>query len=165
MRPSIKPVALALCAIALSACQTTQEELIASKKSALELRSIQHRNFETPDTAKVFRSVIAVMQDLGYAITTVEPEAGVVTGNKLAKLNLTASVTPKGTTATSVRANANIRTQHQVKTYHQVDDPLFYQQRFFDPLAQALFLDALYDDEAGPPKSLANEEAAPAKKQ
>jgi hypothetical protein len=142
--------------LGLGACQTIKEELILSKKSALELRSVQSRRFPTDDKAKVYRSVISMMQDLGYALTSVEPEGGVVSGNKLAQLRLTATVTPKGTDEVTVRANASVRTDLRVKTYHQVDSAEFYQQRFFEPLSQALFLDALYDEEAGPPAELVN---------
>jgi len=137
-----------LLAMSLSACQTTKE-VVLSQKGALELRSIQSRVFETPDDRKVYRAVISVMQDLGYALTSVEPEAGVISGNKLAMLDLTAAVNKKGEGATIVRANAIVKVNHQAVP-HQVDSPEFYQQRFFEPLSQALFLDALYDEESAP---------------
>ncbi len=135
--------------LALSACQTTNPEVVQSKKSALELRNIQSRVYETSEQGKVFRAVISVLQDLGYAITSVEPEAGVISGNKLAQLDITAAVSKKGADKTSVRANAIIKigTQAQAPS-HQVDSAEFYQKRFFEPLSQALFLDTIYDDEA-----------------
>ncbi|MCW8914645.1 MAG: hypothetical protein OQK24_02195 [Magnetovibrio sp.] len=137
---------IAVLVLGLSACQTTGDQVVMSKKSALELRNIQSRIFETSDQSKIYRSVITVMQDLGYAITTVEPEAGIISGNKLAKLDLTAAVSQKDENSTRVRANAIVRVQPNFPA-HQVDGAEFYQQRFFEPLAQALFLDALYDDE------------------
>lgn len=146
---TISPVVMsALLVLSLSACQTTKD-VVLSEKSALELRSIQSRIFETPDERKVFRAIISVMQDLGYALTSVEPEAGVVSGNKLAMLDLTVAVNRKGTDATVVRSNAIVKVNHQAIP-HQVDSPEFYQQRFFEPLSQALFLDALYDEDANP---------------
>lgn len=143
-------VLLALLSLSVSACQTTQD-VVLSQKSALELRSIQSRVFETSDERKVFRAVISVMQDLGYSMTSVEPEAGVISGNKLAMLDLTATVNKKGDDATAVRANAIVKVNYQTVP-HQVDSPEFYQQRFFAPLSQALFLDALYDEDAMPPE-------------
>lgn len=131
-------------ALALSGCKT--DDVVMSSKPATELRSIQSRVFETGDEAKVYRSILAVMQDLGYALTTIEPEAGVVGGNKLATLDLTAAVTTKDDERTSVRANAIVRPQPE-QPRHQVDSAEFYQQRFFEPLSKALFLDALLDDE------------------
>lgn len=149
MPKSIHPVILSLLfTLSLSACQTTKE-VVLSQKNALELRSIQSRIFETPDERKVFRAIISVMQDLGYALTSVEPEAGVVSGNKLAMLDLTAAVNKKGAETTVVRANAIVKVNHQAVP-HQVDSPEFYQQRFFEPLSQALFLDALYDEDSVP---------------
>ena len=136
-----------LLSLALSACQTTEPKVVLSTKSALELRNIQSRVYETPEQGKVFRAVISVMQDLGYAITSVEPEAGVISGNKLATLDMTAAVSKKGTEQTLVRSNTMIKMGVPATSSHQVDSAEFYQKRFFEPLSQALFLDALYDEE------------------
>ncbi len=133
-------------AVTLSACQTVDQSVVLSTKSALELRNAQSRIFETDDQNKVYRSVIAVMQDLGYSINTVEPEAGVVTGNKLAQLDLTATVSERNPQSVRVRANAVVRVRFQGRP-HQVDSPEFYQTRFFEPLSKALFLDALLDED------------------
>lgn len=145
--------------VSLSACQTTKE-VVLSQKGALELRSIQSRVYETADEQKVFRAIISVMQDLGYAITSVEPEAGVISGNKLAQLDLTAAINKKGTESTSVRANAIVKITPQAVP-HQVDSAEFYQQRFFEPLSQALFLDALYDEGASPSDVVAAQQTQP----
>lgn len=136
-----------LVTMVLSGCVTTQEpEVIMSTKGAVELRAIQSRKFETPDDKKVYRAIISVMLDLGYAITSLEPEARTITGNKLAQLTLTATIPASDAVSTTVRANAIVRTapQKQVAPV-QVDGAEFYQTRFFDPLAQALFLEALYE--------------------
>lgn len=139
--PLVMPFLLVLL---LSACQTTKE-VVLSEKSALELRTIQSRIFDTSENAKVYRAVISVMQDLGYAITSVEPESGLISGNKLAQLDLTAVVNEKGDNQTVVRANAIVQ-PHRSVAPSQVDSAEFYQKRFFEPLAQALFLNALYDE-------------------
>lgn len=144
LRPQIIPIFLVL---SLAACVTNQPPpIVLSKKSAVELRSMQTRVFETPDEHKVYRAILSVMQDLGYAITSLEPDSGVVTGNKLAQLNLTAAISSSNDKTTTVRANAVVQINSRKMTpRHQVDDPEFYQKRFFDPLSQALFLDAIYD--------------------
>ena len=139
----------------LAGCATDQEPpVIMSQKSAVELRSMQSRTFETPDEKKVFRAILAVMLDLGYAITSLEPKAGTITGNKLAQLKLTASISASNSRTTTVRANAVVKTNPQkLAPPHQVDSAEFYQKRFFEPLSQALFLDAIYEDT---PKSSQN---------
>ncbi|MBF0247419.1 MAG: hypothetical protein HQL36_05035 [Alphaproteobacteria bacterium] len=153
IRNSLGAGALILAAFSLMGCQT--DEVILSKKGALELRNMQSRVYETGDQSKVYRAVLSVMQDLGYAITTVEPEAGVVSGNKLALLDLTAAINEKQDERTVVRANAIVRTHYQ-QPRHQVDSAEFYQQRFFEPLSQALFLDALYDEDPAPAEEVVN---------
>lgn len=143
----ILPVVTVLFSFGLTGCVTTQEpSVVLSKKSAVKLRAMQSRTFETPDEKKVFRAILAVMLDLGYAVTSLEPKAGTITGNKLAQLNLTASISGSSDKTTTVRANAVVKTNPQKLTPpHQVDSPEFYQKRFFEPLSQALFLEALYE--------------------
>jgi hypothetical protein len=105
---------------------------------------MQSRTFEEPDEKKVFRAILAVMLDLGYAVTSLEPNAGTITGNKLAQLTLTASIATSNENTTTVRANSVIKeTPQKLSPPHQVDNPEFYQKRFFEPLSQALFLDAM----------------------
>ena len=140
---------LVLAVLALAGCATSQPEVIVSSKSAVELRSMQSRAFETGDKRTVYRAVLATLQDLGYTVTGLEPEAGTVTGDKLARLTLTASVYSRGATRTIVRANAIVKLGPQVQQGHQVDAPEFYQKRFFEPLSKALFLEALQVEESG----------------
>jgi hypothetical protein len=147
------PIISALLIFSLVGCVANQEPpVVLSKKSAVKLRAMQSRTFETPDERKVFRAILAVMLDLGYAVTSLEPKAGTITGNKLAQLNLTASISASDEKTTTVRANAVVKVNPQKLTPpHQVDLPEFYQKRFFEPLSQALFLDAMYETA---PKSL-----------
>lgn len=126
----------------VSGCQTTQSHIM-SEKPALELRSMQSRVFETPDRNKVYRAIIYTFQDLGYSITKVEPEAGTVSASKLAMLWMTATVYPRGEERTIVRSNAIVKMMPTAPNGYQVDNPEFYQQRFFEPLEKALFLTAL----------------------
>ena len=145
------PVIVLLAALSLGACATQQPETILSQKSAVELRSMQSRAFETGDQPKVYRAVLATFQDLGYTITKVEPAAGTVSADKLARLSMTASVYPRGDNRTIVRSNAVVKVGPKGDQGHQVDAPEFYQQRFFEPLSKALFLTALHVDEADQP--------------
>ena len=132
-----------LCAsLGLAACQMPQQTppVVLSTKSAVELRSMQSRAFDTTDRLKTLRTVIATLQDLGYKIDKVEPQAGTVSATKLALLRLTATVYPHGASQLAVRANALVKLRNGDT---QVDDPSFYQKLFFEPLAKAMFLTAL----------------------
>jgi hypothetical protein len=138
--------AVALFALGLGGCQTTgQQEVLLSQKSSVELRAMQSRAFDTTDRLGTLRTVIATLQDLGYTIGKVEPEAGTVSADKFGYLHLTATVYPRGETQLIVRANVIVAVLVQRKT--QVDSPEFYQKLFFEPLAQAMFLTALQVEE------------------
>lgn len=128
-------------ALGIAGCQTSeQSRVVLSTKSPVELRAMQARAFETTDRDKTLRTVIATFQDLGYGIDKVEPAAGTVSATKLAKLRMTATVYPRGQSQTMVRGNALVLNPG---VESQVDDPAFYQQLFFEPLAKAMFLTAL----------------------
>lgn len=152
---------LAVAAVALLAGCQPRHELVLSTKSAVELRTMQTRAFDTRDRNKTLRTIIATLQDLGYNIDKVEAGAGTVTATKLAALRLTATVYARGETQTIVRANAQVSMPNQNS---QVDDPTFYQQLFFEPLAKAMFLAALdvQDAEDAPAGGKAAEPPKPA---
>jgi hypothetical protein len=160
-------VGVVLIGLSITACQTapSQPQLTLSKKTATELRSIQSRVFETEDRAKTVRAVIATLQDLGYSIDKVEPAAGTVTGTKLSQLRLTATVYPRGEKRMIVRSNAIVRMPNQNAVENQVDDPVFYQQLFFEPLSKAMFLSALQVNDADdpPPAGQVTQSASPRK--
>lgn len=141
------PLLAVFSVLGLTACAAPQQpSVILSEKSAVELRSIQTRTFETPDERKVYRAMLSVMQDLGYAITSVEPKSGIIVGNKLAQLDLTTVISSSNEISTTVRANAVVKIfPHEQAPSYQVDSPEFYQDRFFEPLSQALFLDSMYE--------------------
>ena len=123
-----------------AACQSAPPPAVMSNKSAVELRAIESRQFQTGDRKAMLRSVIATLQDLGYSIDKVAATPGSVTATKLAALVLTVSLYPENSTTTVVRTNAMISVPPKI---YQVDSPIFYQKDFFDPLAHALQLDAL----------------------
>ena len=119
--------------ILLSACLALAGCANNSTQSALDvgsdqvqLRQIQSRAFDTTDKAKTLRTVIAVLQDLGFVIDKADLELGTVTATKLDGYALRMSV--------SVRANG----QYQEEA---VTDPAPYQS-FFNSLAKGMFLTA-----------------------
>jgi hypothetical protein len=150
MRASVV-VVVAFVALAVSACQTTKpQEVLLSQKSPVELRAMQGRVYDTTDRPKTIRTVIATLQDLGYSIEKVEAGAGTVSARKLAQLEMTVSVFPRGQRQMTVRANAVVRTEVGAS---QVDAPEFYQQLFFEPLSKALFLTASQEELSEAPTS------------
>jgi hypothetical protein len=143
----VKTVLVVAVAGFLVGCASKQPSLILSKKGAVELRAMQSRAFDTGNRNKVFRGIVATFQDLGYSVLKVEPTAGTVTADKLARLKMTATVYPRNGDRMIVRSNAIIK-MCPACVGHQVDEPKFYQQRFFEPLSKAIFLQALQIEDA-----------------
>jgi hypothetical protein len=133
-------LAVLLLSTGLAACQAAPDEPLLSKKSAVELRAIQSRAFDTADREAVLRAMIATLQDLGYSLDKVEASAGTVTATKLARLKMTTASYPHGTTQTVVRANAIVAIGPQK---HQVDDAEFYRVDFFEPFSRTMNLQAM----------------------
>lgn len=117
-------------------CATTQQRLLDSEQSQLELRSFQSRAFDTIDKSTTLRTIIATLQDLGFVIDKADDVLGTVSATKLNfySLKITVSVRPRGTTQLIVRANA----QYGITP---VTDPKPYQD-FFVALEKAMFLTA-----------------------
>ena len=120
----------------LIGCATTQQRLLDSDSSQLQLRSIQTRAFDTTDKDKTLRTVMATLQDLGFVIDDADSTLGTVSATKLNyySLRMTVTVRPRGETQMLVRANA----QYNVTP---ITDPETYQQ-FFTSLEKAMFLTA-----------------------
>jgi hypothetical protein len=118
------------------ACAPPTRQVLETKESEVRLRSIQSRLFETADTNKTMRAVIAALQDLGFVVDKASASLGVVSATKLSGyvLRMTVSVRPRGESQVLVRANAQYNIQ-------AVEDPEAY-QRFFDALSQSMFLAA-----------------------
>ena len=121
--------------VLLCGCATSQNQLLQAGDQ-LKLRSIQTKAFDTTDSVKTQRVILATLQDLGFVIDKADKELGSISATKLDGFNLkmTVSVRPKGETQLLVRANA----QYQLKA---VEDPQPY-QNFFAALSKALFLEA-----------------------
>ncbi len=133
-------VLIILSLVFVGCATTTQERLLDSDTSQLQLRSIQTRAFDTKDKVKTLRTVIATLQDLGFVIDKADSTLGIVSATKLKNyfLRITVTVRPRGESQLLVRANA----QYNVKP---IKDPELYQQ-FFTSLEEAMFLTAHHAD-------------------
>jgi hypothetical protein len=120
----------------LSSCDTSKSKILEANASAVQLRSMQTRAFDTTDSETTLRTVVATLQDLGFVIDKADEGLGSVSGTKLDgyQLRMTINVRPRGQSQMLVRANA----QYNLEA---VEDPLPYQQ-FFDAFEQAMFLTA-----------------------
>jgi hypothetical protein len=132
-----KPIVLCLCiSFFIIGCQTTQQRLLDSDSSQVQLRSIQTRVFDTTDKETTLRTIISTLQDLGFVVDKADATLGSVSGTKLNRyaLRMTVTVRPRGESQLLVRANA----QYELKP---VTDPEPY-QHFFTSLQKAMFLTA-----------------------
>ena len=137
MRPRLFLLLFTIClTFSVAGCATTQERLLDSESSQVQLRSIQTRAFDTTDKEKTLRTIIATLQDLGFVIDKADSVIGTVTATKLDSyaLRMTVTVRPRGESQLLVRANA----QYQEAP---VTEPEPYQD-FFASLEKAMFLEA-----------------------
>ncbi len=121
----------------LSGCATTVQKAFVTQESAVQLRSIQTRAFDTIDKKMMMQTIISTMQDLDFVIDKADFLLGSVTGSKFLKnaiIKMTVTVRTWGEKQLLVRANA----QYGIKT---IEDPQTY-QNFFAALEKALFLTA-----------------------
>jgi hypothetical protein len=125
-------------AVSFVGCATTsQNNILTSEESQVQLRSMQTRAFDTADKKKMMQTIISTMQDLDFVIEKADLTLGTVTGSKFlgnSVVKMTVSVRARGETQLLVRANA----QHGITA---VEDPATYQD-FFVALEKALFLTA-----------------------
>ena len=117
-------------------CATTQQRLLDTDTSQVQLRAIQTRAFETTDKEKMLRTIMSTLQDLGFVIDKADATLGTVSATKLKHyaLRITVTVRLRGTSQLLVRANA----QYNIKP---ITTPELYQQ-FFTSLEKAMFLTA-----------------------
>jgi hypothetical protein len=127
----------AITLLSLIACQTdSTQQILATSRSQVELRSFQTRAFDTVDRDTTVRNVIATLQDLGFVIDKADATLGTVSATKLQgfAMRMTVTVRPRGKTQTAVRASG----QYNLTA---VSDAQPYQQ-FFAALEKAMFLTA-----------------------
>ena len=121
----------------LNGCASSKEQVLSASESQVMLRSIQTRAYDTTDTKKMMRTVIATLQDLDFLIDKADLFLGSVSATKYYKnsvIKISVSVRPRGKTQLLVRANA----QDGIKA---IEDPEPYQD-FFNALSKSLFLTA-----------------------
>jgi len=125
-----------ICAGTIAGCQSSKSQILASEDSQVKLRAIQTRAFDTVDRAKLLRTSMATLQDLGFVVDNADEAVGTVTATKLDRyaLRMTVTVRPRGETQTLVRANA----QYNMRA---VEEPEPY-QNFFAALEKSIFLTA-----------------------
>lgn len=132
-----KHAPLCLCLLILTSCQTdSKQQILATDRSQVELRSIQTRVFETSEKNLTVRNVIATLQDLGFVVDKADEALGTVSGTKLSgySMRITVTVRPRGTSQMIVRASA----QYNLVAVSDADP---YRQ-FFNALEKAMFLAA-----------------------
>jgi hypothetical protein len=142
MKSRISKILLSFLAVSsvlvLSGCETMQARVLDSStnKSAVQLRSMQSRTFETTDRQKTMRTVIATLQDLSFVVDKADMELGSISATKLDgyALRMTVSIRPHSEKRIIVRANAQFNIT-------PVTEPKPYQD-FFIALEKAMFLTA-----------------------
>ena len=127
--------ALIVSMMLLGGCASQNSHVMAGG-SAVELRSFQTRVFDTTDKHKMMRTIIAVLQDLGFIIDKTDEDLGMVTGTKLSgyQIRMTVIAQPRGEKQLSVRASA-------IYNNKPIEDPMPYQD-FFAALEKGIFLTA-----------------------
>ena len=127
---------LLLITTVLTACAVGNQQVMSAGATAVALRSFQSRAFDTTDTQKTLRTVIATLQDLSFVVDKADATLGTVSATKLQgyQLRITVTVRARSEKQLLVRANA----QYKDKA---VEDAGPYQQ-FFTALEKAMFLTA-----------------------
>ena len=125
MKTKFKLILILFLFVSVVGCTSTQQHLLDSKSSQVQLRSIQTRAFDTTDKTKTLRTIMSTLQDLGFVLDKADVTLGTVSATKLKgyALRITVTVRPRGETQLLVRANA----QYNI---HPVTDPKPYQQFF-----------------------------------
>lgn len=95
----------------LSGCETTQPVV---QKSSLEIQAVQAKMFET-DKPTAFKSVLSVLQDLGYVIQAASLETGVITAQSPTKQDTSGS-------AAFAAAFGGVRTEGRTYVTASVED-------------------------------------------
>lgn len=134
----------------LPGCVTTpahQAAALTPTSSALAMRALQSRRFDTSDQALMLQSALGALQDLGFTIEESQAATGVVVGSKLSGARIRAQVTVRrvsGQNATFMRATFQRivpRPGAMVALGDTLEDPEIY-QGFFEKVAQSAFLTA-----------------------
>jgi hypothetical protein len=119
----------------ITACESTNNSVLGTSETQVQMRNYQSRSFDTGDKKAVLRSIISTMQDLGFIINRADEKLGTISGTSFTNSSkLTVSARSSGKSQIIVRANAQVG-------LNAIDNPRPY-QNFFNALSQSLFLDA-----------------------
>ncbi|MCX7373565.1 MAG: hypothetical protein NTW56_14220 [Alphaproteobacteria bacterium] len=134
MRRLLLPI---LFASALAACQMdSRQQILQTTNTQAQQRAISARAYDTGDQVRVFRAVIATLQDLGFVVDRADDQLGTVSATRFSGglVRFTVSVRQAGPQRSVVRASGQLN-------QHELSDPAPF-QRFHDALSQSLFLAA-----------------------
>lgn len=125
-------------ALALSACaMNSRSDLPPS-----QLKAVEARNFPSADKATVIRAVAETLLETGFVLDRVDPQGKVWASAEtfMDSYKVVASITPRGANAMEVRFVTDRRLGANL---FEIDNPKFYDDKFFKPLEKNLGLPAL----------------------
>jgi hypothetical protein len=117
----------------LQGCAATPYDVVGDS-AALEMRSVQTREYDTLGKPMAMRAVIATLQDLGFTIDQADLALGIVTGTRLQVSDMRMTVTVAGQAENQVSVRANARVGEASITHAET------YQDFFVALDKAMFL-------------------------
>lgn len=126
-------VLISLSTLMVTGCATTNQHILDSEHSQVQLRNIQTRTFDTTDKSKAMRAVMSTLQDLGFVLDDANETLGVVSGTKLSgyTIKMTVSVRPTDNKI-QIRASGQYNLE-------PITDPEMYRS-FFSALEKSMFL-------------------------
>lgn len=134
----MKAFRIILIVFVLAACGSPNPH-IASEELEREVVAMQSRDFATDDRDQVLRMVVATLSDMGCVVRSVDPDNGSVSALKgLIYAKAIVGVPKGGRTTVQLDVSTSINGK-----FRQVDSPRYYQEFFFNPLAESLSLTAL----------------------
>ena len=140
MMRSIAALGLVLLLAACSGVRISGNAL-RSDLPPVQLTAVEARSFPTADKTAVIRAVAATMLEAGFVLDRVDP-GGKLWGSAetdVFSFKVVATVTPRGAGTTVVRF---VTDKGYGDDIIEVDDPKFYEDKFFKPLAENLRLPA-----------------------
>lgn len=127
-------ISLLILVVAFLVGCVSQNAAITEGGSAVVVRQMQTREYDTLDKRDTLRSILATLQDLGFVIDKADYDLATITATKLQdyKIRMTVTVRERDSDRLAVRANARFNEQ-------PIEDPLAYQD-FFAALDKSMFL-------------------------
>jgi hypothetical protein len=127
--------------LALGACSGPTDRAVATEDAA-RLAAMQQRSFATTDRYLLVRAVTATLLSADYTIGHATPAADTICASK-DSLRVRVTITPHSSSDLLVRVEAWIGEDTPPRdSRDEVDDPAFYQDQLFAPLAKTLGLPA-----------------------